>query len=172
MVDISVGGVSLVLLLHQPMRLPMAITYARSREDADLVILTTERADLLDSSLPPHTQVLTFDDLESPMPASNQSVGHIVSRVERWAKGGSASGSRLNRWLRSADWRLRHVNRFRALIANRNRPDPDAHYAALQRALRAVGERQAIDGIVVFDLLDLSPALDYADLHGVVVRVR
>ena len=154
--------------LDQTLRIPQALSYAAASDDEEKLVLISDVA-AAGNRLPPGTEILSFDVGGSTLASMP---GRAVGRAERWAKGGSTVGSRLARWMRAAEWRLRYVERIRSIMTHRRGQDLTGRQSVAKGALTAIAERQQIDEIVVFDLFVLPSALDFALSHGIPVKVR
>lgn len=162
---------SLLLVLQQPMRMSHALAYAASRAELEKVILTGDPQGIVSGSLPPNTEIVVVREGEGLAPPS-AALNRAVSQAERWAKGGSTLGSRVSRWVRSSEWRLRHADRLRLIIEHRRGTDGRLDQTAMANALKAITESHQIEEIVLFDLFDLPPALDFAEACQATVKIR
>lgn len=161
---------SLLLVLQQPMRMSQALAYAAARSDVEKVILT---GDLQggSASLPPNTEIVQI--LDGAGSSSTEAVySRAVGRAERWAKGGSVLGSQVSRWVRSSEWRLRYADRLRLIVEHRRGTEEGRDYSAMVKAMNVIAETHEIDEIVLFDLFDLPPSLEFADVCDATVKVR
>lgn len=152
------------------MRMSQALAYAAARSDVEKVILT---GDLQGGSapLPPNTEIVQVSDGAGPS-STGAVYSRAVGRAERWAKGGSALGSQVSRWVRSSEWRLRYADRLRLIVEHRRGPEEGRDYSAMVNAMHAIAETHEIDEIVLFDLFDLPPSLEFADVCDATVKVR
>lgn len=130
--------------------------------------MTGETADVAGIALPPGTELMALAG-----PSAHPAVSaRIVGRAEHWVKGGSALGARASRWLRSAEWRLRYVDRLKSLFESGKGPDSTFDQVDVSEALRELESSHVIEQIVVFDLFDLPPALAFAATRDLPVKVR
>lgn len=159
-----------VIVISQPLRSPQAIQYAAGLpEDERKVVLTADPASIEQDSLPAGTEILPAAPPMRAAPSARVVAG-VVGRARRWANGGSYLGSRLTRWIRSAEWRLRYMDRLRTLLDLRRRGGAGADKLIVE-TLAAIDDGD-MEEIAVFDLMDLPAVVEFVGPSSIRIVVR
>ena len=80
-------------------------------------MITQFQSTLDEGEFPPDTRFLSWSQDRKPPPSARTT--SFLSGAKTWVRGGSALGLRIDRWLRSAEWRLRYFDRVLALVESR-----------------------------------------------------
>jgi len=161
---------TVVVVLSQPLRQSEAATYLRTRDDAKKVVVTRFLNALDTHEFPEDTTFRSWSTSPKPPPSARAVVG--LGRLKRWIRSGSGLGLWVDRWARSADWRLRYLDRvFAALESGRG-----SRWDLQNRSLAEILGREITDDveteIAVFDLFDLPAVVSFSDAHPCTVLVR
>lgn len=150
---------TVAVVLSQVLRQNEAATYLRSYQ-SDRKLVITRYVDALDASVfPADIEVVSWAPSPKPPPSSRLTI--TVSRLKRWIRSGSGAGRHIERWARSAEWRLRYLDRVVAMLESRKASTWDLENPALVALLEAE-LAPSDDEIVVFDLFDLPAVLRYS----------
>jgi len=161
---------TVVVVLSQPLRQKEAATYLRTRDDAKKVVVTRFLNALDMHEFPEDTTFRSWSTGPKPPPSTRAVVG--LGRLKRWIRSGSGFGLWVDRWARSADWRLRYLDRLFAVLESGR----GSRWDLQNRSLAEVLGREVTDNveteIAVFDLFDLPAVVSFADAHPCTVLVR
>lgn len=157
---------SRAIVISQSLRFPQAEILAATMEQQPIYIVTGEGL-ASDAAFGEGVSLV-------PLPTSTAQQTRVQSAVEsvrRSLRKDSPIAHRALKWLRSADWRLRHIDRLgRALSRRASGPvEPDMR---VMEALEAVHATDPLESVVVMDLFDLHAVLEFASRTGVPVTVR
>lgn len=158
------------VVLSQPLRQGEAGKYLRSKDAERRLIVTRYLNAIEQSEFPPGTEFFTWSPSPKPPPSSRIVIG--LSRLKRWIRGGSGIGLFIDRWARSAEWRMRYLDRAVAMIESRRASNWDLENPALVSVLENELSAQTISEIAVFDVFDLPAVLRYAETKECRVAVH
>ena len=160
---------TVIVVLSQTMRQREAGMFL-SDINADRKIAVTQFQHTLDEDLfPPETMFMSWSTTPGVSPSAVAT--NFMNRMKSSMRGGSLLGVRIDRWLRSAEWRLRYLDRAMALLESRRGAGWNFDNSALIDTLQSClggGECE----VVVFDLFDLPTALRCAETQQCRVLVR
>ena len=161
---------TVILLMRQPLRLPQALTYLeRLPDDTKPILLTAAPS----SALP---GVAEYVDVRNPSPQHRSrpsTVSHSLrARAGSWTKSGSGLGMRVAKWVRSAEWKMRYVDRLFAILESGGERQDNALSQRLVEELDLISAATPVDEVAVFDLFDLPAALKASDKLGCPIVVR
>lgn len=151
---------TVVAVLSQPLRQKEAAIYLQSRTAVRRVVVTRYLSALEMSEFPSDTDFLSWSPAPKPPPSSRVASG--LSRLKRWVRSGSSLGLRIDRWMRSAEWRLRYLDRALAVVESRNVSRWDFRNPALVETLESQASTNDDCEVAVFDLFDLPAVLTFA----------
>ena len=159
-----------VAVLSQTLRQVEAGQYLSDRRREVTSVITRHAEALEPFVFPPDTRILSWSSEPKPPPSAR--TAGFVGRLKSWVRGGSSAGMRIDRWLRSAEWRLRYLDRVLALVESRRAEEWDVDNAELIEALESALPEEREAEIVVFDLFDLPTVLSFARPRAIRVIVR
>jgi len=151
---------SLVAVLSQPLRQSEAATFLRSSEAERKLVITRYVSAIDVTEFPSDTEFFSWSPSPKPPPSSRMVIG--LARLKRWVRGGSGLGVRIDRSVRSAEWRLRYLDRILAVVESRKDSHWDLQNPALVEVLNSEVSDETGTEIAVFDLFDLPAVLSHA----------
>lgn len=159
--------------MTQPLRASHCAAYARVA-DAEVVIIAPDESPFVGTGLPERVQIRHPVLAHKALPTNSPAVGKLRQRVIRWARGGSRAGMKFDQLMRSAQWRMRHVDRLASVkrLKTSQARNIAEMQAAIRRELEALHSISPISRIVVFDVFDLSTALAFGRANDIPVEVR
>ena len=164
-----------VAIITQAMRAAHCVAYLEQMEANDRVALITTDENLFQSPSLPEGLEIRVPAVDSPSPPTSALArSDIRRRVLRWARGGSTLGMKLDRIIRSTLWRLRYLDRLVSLKRMREselRRLEELH-GEIASILADIDSGGSIRQIIVFDVFDLVPALQFAGAREIPVLVR
>jgi hypothetical protein len=149
------------VVLSQPLRQKEAAIYLHSRTGVRRVVVTRFPTDVDMAEFPADTEFLTWSPV-GRQPPSSRAVTRL-GKLQRWIRSGSNLGLRIDRWIRSAEWRLRYIDRGLAMMESRKASRWNLRNPDLVELLRVQTSSEADCEIKVFDLFDLPAVLAFAE---------
>ena len=161
---------TVVVVLSQTLRQKEAGQYLYSIAGEQKAVITQFQSTLDEGEFPPDTRFLSWSQDRKPPPSARTT--SFLSGAKTWVRGGSALGLRIDRWLRSAEWRLRYFDRVLALVESRRDAVWDFDNSDLIKVLESCFGDDTEGEVVVFDLFDLPSTLGFVENRQCRVLVR
>lgn len=161
---------TVVVVLSQTLRQKEAGQFLYSVDGEQKAVITQFQSTLDAGEFPPDTKFLSWSPDPKPPPSARTT--SFLSRVKTWVSGGSSIGLRIDRWLRSTEWRLRYLDRVITVFESRRDLEWDFGNSNLNEVLESCFRDDNGGEVVVFDLFDLPAALSFAEGRPCRVTVR
>jgi hypothetical protein len=152
---------TVVVVLSQPLRQKEAAMYLHSRTGVRRVVVTRFSTDVDMAEFPADTEFLTWSP-DVRQPPSSRAVTRL-SKLKRWIRSGSNLGLRIDRWVRSAEWRLRYLDRLLAMLESRRASHWNLRNPALVELLKVQTSSGDDCEVTVFDVFDLPAVLAFVE---------
>jgi len=144
-----------IVLLSQTMRHKQAAAYLWSRPEEEAKVVVSRDTSRLDvSAFPPATEFFAWGPQGGGSASPRTAASHFGERAKSYMRSGSPLAAALNRWLRSAQWRLRYVDRIQTIVKS-IRASHEMDSDGLIELLQQLGAGDDANEIVIFDLFDL-----------------
>ncbi len=166
---------TVVAVMTQPLRAQHCAAFIRRLPlSVSIRVITPDKSAFANLDLPATVQFRHHQTTQASGVNNSISGSKLRQRVIRWARGGTTWGMRFDRAIRSTIWRLRAIDR---LVTRRNLRRSQhrnllASYAATAALLTEMNQVEEISQLVVFDLFDLPPVLEFGKTHSIPVVVR
>lgn len=143
-----------IAVLSQPLRQKQAAQYLSSLAEHEIKVVVTRDTSRLDHSLfPADTRYFAWERSGVDVLSPRSFASKLVDHGKRFVASGSPMASRIGRWLRAADWRLRYLDRLQSMVLAKREEaafDAPSELVSIIDSLLAEGAQ-----IVVADLFDL-----------------
>ena len=158
---------TVVVAMTQPLRVQQAATFLSSLPvEGRKVLLTGNPTLISEDDLPEGTDIRASAPSLGPRPSARALSTNAATRAAQWTKGGSRLGVRVDRWFRSAEWRLRYVDRVFTVIESGRRRRSPFNNDLMVEELMTIAAAEGLDQIAVFDLFDLPAVMSVSRAMG------
>lgn len=165
---------TVVAVMTQPLRAQHCAAFIRRLPaSVSIRIITPDERAFATLDLPSKVEFRHPQAKEGSSPPNSISESKLKQRVIRWTRGGSTWGMRFDRAIRST-MRLRYLDRLvtRRNIRRSQHRNLLESYAATTGLLTEMNQAEEISQLVVFDVFDLPPVLEFGKTHSIPVVVR
>lgn len=165
---------TVVAVMTQPLRAQHCAAFIRRLPaSVSIRIITPDERAFATLDLPSEVEFRHPQTKEGSSPPNSISESKLKQRVIRWTRGGSTWGMRFDRAIRST-MRLRYLDRLvtRRNIRRSQHRNLLASFAATTGLLTEMNQAEEISQLVIFDVFDLPPVLEFGKTHSIPVVVR